>query len=110
MLRREPASISNRRPCANLFRFQCVNRPQKFHAAFLGQIQKFTRKIKLIRFHPARADRDSLRLEKCVRHRPADQNGVGFFHKSFQDADLIGNFSSAQDDDERLGWLVEPFA
>ena len=65
------------------------------------------REIDLVRFDAAGADRNSLRLEKSVRHRAADQNGVGLFHQRLEHADLIGNFRAAHDDEEWLGRMIE---
>ena len=89
----------------NFLRFQRIDRQKKSYSSFLCQIDNFTGEIELVRFHPALADRNSLRLPKRVRHRAADQNGVGLFHQRLDHADLVRDFRAAQNDDERLGRL-----
>ena len=83
-------------------RFQRIDWQQKSHSFFFRQVQDLTRQIELVGFDPAAPDRNALRFPKRVRHRAADQNGVGLFHQRLDHADLIRNLRAAEDDHERL--------
>src|SRR2546430_10178636 len=54
---REPACVSHVCAGANFVCFHRINWKQEFHAAFLGHLEKFARKIEFIRL-----DRKSTRL------------------------------------------------
>ena len=51
----------------------------------------------------------ALSLEECVGHGSTDEDGVRLFHESIDDLNLIRNFRSAHDDDERLGGRFKLF-
>src|SRR6188474_2010970 len=57
------------------------------------------------------ADRESLSLEEGVRHRTADQKFVDFsFDEGFDDRDLVRNFRTAKDRDERTLGIIQSLA
>ena len=95
--------------CANFdfLRFHDVDRQLQLDAALFRKIDKFIGEIDFVRLHAALTNRNPLRFEECVRHRPANQNRVGLFHEGFEHADFVGNLGAPHDDEERFGRLVE---
>ena len=101
------ACVSRARAGFEFVRLQRIEREEKPDAFLLRVLEQLAREIELVRLDLARADRDPLRFPERVRHRTADENGVGFFHERFDDANFIRDFRAAHDDDERPGRILE---
>ena len=78
-----------------------------FTSRFFRECEKFVGQINFVGLDPACANRNSLRLEKRVRHRAANQNRVGLFHQRLHHSDFIRHFRAAHDDDERFARVIE---
>ena len=61
----------------------------------------------MIFFHEGFPDLAAIGELEGVSHRAADQHRVGLFQQAVDDFDFFGNFCAAENDHERLGWLVQ---
>ena len=89
VLGREAAGISHVRARKNFICLDHIDGNEKLHAALLREVQKLSRETDLVRFNAARADWNSLRFQKRVRHGAADENRVRLFHQRFQNTDFV---------------------
>ncbi len=79
-----------------------IGRSSRTFFCFASSISSRARSS-LSAFDPAASHVNALGFEKGVRHRAADQNGVGLFHQRFDHADFVGNLRATEDDQERFG-------
>ena len=85
----------------DLFRYHVVCRQQELQLVALRLFQKLARQFDLVFLHQRFADRLALGLEECVGHAATDDEDVNFIQKVSDDADLVADFSAAENGDER---------
>ncbi len=94
-----PSVIARRRARFGLGRLQMIARQQELLA--LSPLPTDPLRIELVVLHEGVPHPVSLRLQKCVRHRAADQDRVGLLQQVLDDRDLVRHLRAAEDADER---------
>ncbi len=89
-----------------LRRDDVVGRQQKLEIFRFGVGDKALREIELVVFDERLADLQALRFFERVGHAAADEHDVGDLHQIFDDFDLVADFGSADDGDERARGIL----
>ena len=92
------------------FREHVIDGQQQLEIAAARFLEQSAGEVELVIFHERLPYRLALRFQKGVRHRAADEHGVGKLHQILHDFDFVGNFRAAQHGYKRPLGIRDGFA
>ena len=100
----------DRRVGVDLVRNHMVYGQEKLQLASLGFLQKLAGEVHFVFFDQRLADLLPLRLQKCVGHASADDDGIHLVHQILNHPDFVAHLGTAQNGDKRLLRMLQGFA
>jgi hypothetical protein len=94
--------VSARARGFQLWRDHVIERKCELYAVALGALEQCLRGVHQIVFHERSSDRDALRLEERVRHRPAHQERLNAAEQVLDHLELVRDFCAAENRDKRM--------
>ena len=93
--------------CIESISNNCICRKKELNALLFSLSEDLLSEVNLVSLEEGVTDLAALSADECISHTTADDDGVSLVQKVCDNADLVGNLSTAKNSNERSCRIVE---